>query len=124
MSGMTGTELEVVRERRYRRDSRRVERGFWRKVRRYGARVPFLREALAAYYCAIDPATPWRVKAVLMAALAYFVLPADMVPDFLPMLGFTDDAAVLLAAYRAVAPHVRDRHRDQARAALQRLGGS
>jgi uncharacterized membrane protein YkvA (DUF1232 family) len=118
---MPGTDLALREERKYRRDSWRVGRGFWAKVRRYGARVPFVKEAVAAYYCALDPATPWRVKAVLMAALAYFVVPADILPDFLPMLGFTDDAAVLLAAIRAVAPHIGDRHRDLAASALQRL---
>jgi len=58
---------------------------------------------------------------VLMGALAYFVVPADMVPDFLPWLGFTDDAAVLFAAIRAIAPHITGAHRARARAALDRL---
>ncbi len=120
---MPGTDLVLRQERKYRRDSRRVGRGFWDKIRRHGPRIPFLKEAVAAYYCALDPATPWRVKAVLMAALAYFVVPADMLPDFLPMLGFTDDAAVLLGAFRAVAPHVKDSHRNLAASTIQRLSG-
>ncbi len=104
--------------KRYARDRARVERGFWSKVRRTLGRVPFVEDAVAAYFCALDKQTPLAVKAVLMGALAYFVMPVDMIPDFLPWFGFADDAAVLAAAIRAVAPHIGARHRRQARAAL------
>ncbi len=117
-----------VDPKRYARDRARVERGFWSKVRRTLGRVPFVEDAVAAYYCALDKETPLAVKAVLMGALAYFVMPADMIPDFLAGFGFADDAAVLAAAIRAVAPHIGVRHRRQARAALDpdegRSGGA
>ena len=100
------------------RDRMRVEDGFWEKLRRYARRVPFAEEAVAVYYCAIDPATPTQVKAVLFGALAYFVLPFDFLPDLVPLLGFTDDAAILYAAIRTVAPHITDRHRARARHTL------
>ncbi len=106
------------------RQEARVKAGFWGKVRRLLGRVPFLEDAAAAYYCATDPATPVRVKAVLIAALAYFVVPADLIPDFIASIGFTDDAAVLLAAIQTVTPHIKDGHRAQARAALRRLAGA
>jgi uncharacterized membrane protein YkvA (DUF1232 family) len=61
------------------------------------------------------------VRAALVGTLAYFVLPFDFVPDVLPLLGFTDDAAVLLTALRMVAGHLRPEHRDAARAALERI---
>ena len=76
---------------------------------------------LTAYYCAFDHATPLQVKAALIGALAYFVMPFDLRPDFLPLIGFGDDAAVLLAALRMVAGHVRPEHREAARAALARM---
>lgn len=107
-----------------RRDERRVRRGFWAKMRRVATRTGFAREAVAAYYCAIDPATPTRVRVLLLSALAYFIMPADAIPDFLAGFGFTDDAAVLLAAWRAVAPEIKDSHRDRAQEALQGLGGT
>lgn len=91
---------------------------FWRKIRRYVRAVPFAEEAVAAWYAARDPSTPAHVRAVLVGALAYFVVPVDMVPDFLAGLGFTDDAAVLMAALQTVRGHIRPAHRDQARAAL------
>lgn len=101
-----------------RRRSETVRRGFWRKLRASLGRIGFAREAVAAYYCAFDPATPARVRAVLLAALAYFVAPVDAVPDFVAGLGFTDDAAVLMLAWRSVAEHISDRHRARAAAAL------
>jgi uncharacterized membrane protein YkvA (DUF1232 family) len=102
-------------------EAERVQSEFWRKARRVAAGLPFAEDLLAAYYCAFDRATPLQVKASLMGALAYFVLPLDAMPDVLPLVGFTDDAAVLLAALRMVAGHVRPEHRDAARAALARM---
>jgi uncharacterized membrane protein YkvA (DUF1232 family) len=94
--------------RQFERDKARVEQGFWGKVRRTLGRVPFVEEAVAAYYCAVDRRTPVQVKAVLMGALAYFVMPADMIPDFIAWMGFADDAAVLALAIRSVEPHIKD----------------
>ena len=99
----------------------RVLRDFWSKARRVAARLPFAEDLLTAYYCAFDEATPLQVKAALVGALAYFLLPLDLRPDFLPLLGFTDDAAVLLGVLRLVAAHVRPEHREAARAALARI---
>jgi uncharacterized membrane protein YkvA (DUF1232 family) len=99
----------------------RMQRDFWHKAARVAAKLPFAEDLLAAYYCAFDQATPMHVKAALLGALAYFVMPFDFVPDILPFLGFTDDAAVLLTAVRMVAGHMRPEHRDAARAALERM---
>jgi uncharacterized membrane protein YkvA (DUF1232 family) len=102
-------------------DEVRVRRGFWDKVRATLGRVGFLEEAIAAFYCATDPRTPKWVKAVLLGALAYFILPFDGIPDFLIAFGYTDDLAVLLGAIRAVGGHVTDDHRLRAREALARF---
>ena len=99
-------------------DEESVRRDFWAKARRVGRRLPFAEDLLAAYYCAFDQATPLHVKAALFGALAYFVLPFDWVPDMLPVLGYTDDAAVLLTALRMVSGHMRPEHREAARLAL------
>jgi len=84
---------------------------FWRKARSVAASIPFAEDLLAAYYCAFDHSTPLPVKASLVGALAYFVLPIDAIPDVLPVLGFTDDAAVLATAINLVASHIRPEHR-------------
>jgi uncharacterized membrane protein YkvA (DUF1232 family) len=104
------------------RDS--VRRRFWSKLKRVVARLPFAEDLLAAYYCAFDKQTPRHVQAALLGAIAYFILPFDFVPDMLPVLGFTDDAAVLATALRLVASHVTDDHRQAARAALKRGVGT
>jgi uncharacterized membrane protein YkvA (DUF1232 family) len=101
------------------RDS--VRRRFWRKLKRVAAHLPFAEDLLAAYYCAFDLRTPRHVQAALLGAIAYFVLPFDFVPDMLPILGFTDDAAILATAIRSVAAHITPDHREAARAALGRV---
>jgi uncharacterized membrane protein YkvA (DUF1232 family) len=97
------------------------EKRFWGKLKRVLARIPFAEDLVAAYYCALDRETPGYVRAVLFGALAYFVLPTDVVPDFLAGLGFTDDATVIAAAIAAVGRHLEPRHRAQARERLERL---
>lgn len=102
-------------------DEARVRRDFWSKAQRVAAHLPFAEELLTAYYCAFDKATPLHVKATLIGALAYFVMPFDFLPDLLPLLGFTDDAAVLLTVVRMVTGNLRPEHRVAARAALERI---
>lgn len=94
---------------------------FWRNLVRFGARLPLAADLLAAYYCAFDRDTPLKVKAALVGAIAYFVLPSDAMPDVLPVLGFTDDAAVLATAIKLVAGHITPAHREAAQRALARL---
>ena len=104
-------------------DEQKLQRDFWRKLKSALADLPFAEDLLAAYYCAFDRQTPRHVQAALLGAIAYFVLPFDFIPDMLPVLGFTDDAAVLATAIRMVASHITPDHRDAARAALLRVKG-
>ncbi len=97
----------------------RVRRDFWKTVKRAARNIPFMEDVVAAYFCAMDPKTPARVRGVLIAALAYFVLPLDVVPDALLGIGFTDDAGVLTAAIAMVAAHITDNHRRAAQQALE-----
>lgn len=100
------------------KDEAKVRRNFWTTLRRAARQIPFTEDLIAAYYCAMDPASPLRVRATLLGALAYFVLPIDAVPDLLLGIGFSDDAAVLASAIAMVAMHISPRHREMARAAL------
>jgi uncharacterized membrane protein YkvA (DUF1232 family) len=95
-----------------------VRAKFWRTARKAARQVPFMGEVVAAYYCAMDKKTPMRAKGVLIAALAYFVMPADAIPDLIFGLGFTDDIAVLSAAIAAVRAHMTPAHRSAARDTL------
>ena len=100
------------------RNERIVENGFWKKLAKFAGKIPFAEDAAAAYFCAVDPKTPSKVKATLFATLAYFVMPIDLIPDFIAGFGFTDDAAVMAMALALVAGHVKQRHRQRARAML------
>lgn len=120
MADLTFVLMATARTAFWRREERAdddetLRHSFWRKLGGVAARVPFAEDLLTAYYCAFDRQTPLPVKASLVGAIAYFVLPVDAVPDLLPVLGFTDDAAVLAAAIKLVTSHIRPEHRDAAK---------
>ncbi len=96
----------------------RVRKGFWTTFRKAAKYIPFAEDVAAAYFCAIDPATPPRAKGILLAALAYFILPLDIIPDFIVAVGFTDDMAVLAVAISTIRSHMKPVHYDKARKAL------
>ena len=98
---------------------KKVRNQFWPKIRAFASNIPFSEDLAAAYFCTTDKKTPLKVRGTLLAALAYFILPADMVPDFFAVVGFSDDLAVFTAAMTLVQAHVTDEHRDKALAALQ-----
>lgn len=100
------------------RREKQVKAKFWPTLKRAARQVPFSRDLVAAYYCAIDSQTPVRVRGLLLAALAYFVLPFDFVPDFFAVVGYTDDIAVLAAALKMIQGHIADRHYEAADDAL------
>ena len=109
----TKEEMDAIR--RGMRDEENVLRNAWRKAVALGRQLPFAEDVIAAYFCVMDDGTPRQVKFVLLGALAYFVMPFDLVPDFLPLMGYTDDAAVMAAAFAAVASAIKDEHRKKAR---------
>jgi len=99
----------------------RVKRDFWPKMRKVASKIPFADQVLSAWYATQDPETPFRAKALLLGALAYFVMPADAIPDIFTVVGFSDDAAVLAAVLATLGAHIKDRHRMSAKAMLARL---
>ena len=99
----------------------KVAKDFWPKLKKSLASVPFAEEVLAAYYCAFDSATPLKVKGILLAALAYFIMPFDVIPDFILGIGFTDDMAVLYTAISMIRNHMTQAHRDKAKQTLEKL---
>lgn len=87
---------------------------FWPTFRKAARQIPFSRDVVAAYYCAVDRETPLRVRGTLLAALAYFVMPIDVIPDLLAVVGFTDDIAVLSTAIAMINRHIKEQHYDAA----------
>lgn len=103
-------------------NEQRVARGFWPKIRKAATKIPFAADALSVWYCARDPETPTRAKAMMLAGLAYFVMPVDALPDVLAVVGYTDDAAVFAAMLALVGSNLKSRHKDAAKAALASIG--
>jgi len=99
-------------------DEERAREEFWPKLRRNLGRLPFAEDLAAAWYAMSDAATPHGARAVLIGALAYFVMPVDVIPDILVGTGFLDDATVLGFALSTVQRHILPRHRERARRAL------
>lgn len=95
-----------------------VKKGFWSKTKKIAAKVPFILDSVAMYYCAIDQKTPLWAKGVAFAALAYVVNPFDVMPDAIPALGLTDDAAAIAVAFKAINDQVTDEHKQKAKEAM------
>lgn len=93
---------------------------FWSKVgrifRKAGRKV--IEPALLLYYSAQRPETPAWAKTVVVSALLYLVSPVDAVPDALPVVGFSDDLGVLLAAVGTIAAYIDDDVRGRVRRKL------
>lgn len=96
----------------------RVKEKFWQTLAKAAGQIGFIEELVAAYYCALDPATPSKVRLQLIGALAYFVMPVDTIPDFLAGFGFADDVALLSYVIGSLRSHIGETHRAAARKKL------
>ncbi len=96
-------------------DLERAKEGFLAKAKKYAGKIPFIPDAVAMYYCMLDPETPLWAKSTIAAALVYFIVPFDAIPDVLGPIGFTDDAAVIATALATVERFVTDEHRGRAK---------
>jgi uncharacterized membrane protein YkvA (DUF1232 family) len=97
------------------RNEQIVREGFATTAKRFLRVLPMASEVVAMYFCLFDSRTPFWVKGTIAAALAYFILPVDAIPDILPVVGLSDDAGVLTAAFSAVSAHVTPEHRSKAK---------
>lgn len=94
-----------------------------RPLRRFIRHIPLIDRTLAAYYCARDPETPLYARVALFFAIAYFIMPFDLIPDFIPFVAHIDDAAVMLLAIRLVNHRITPDHRERARVLLNQWAG-
>ena len=99
--------------------------GFWAKLKRNAAKAgkDVVIMALILYYALQDDDTPAWAKAVILAVLGYLIMPLDLIPDFKPVIGYADDATVILKAFIAVAVHLKDDHISQAHDVWNRWAG-
>ncbi|TGL62710.1 DUF1232 domain-containing protein [Leptospira ognonensis] len=96
-----------------------VKENFWGKVKKFGEKIPFLKDVVAMYYCLLDEKTPLKAKASITLALVYFISPIDAIPDFIAALGFTDDIGIIATTLLLIKTQLKEEHYEQAEAALK-----
>lgn len=102
------------------------EGSFWDKLIKYAkdAGKEVIEKALWLYYTMQEPGTPAWAKSIIIGALGYFISPLDIIPDVMPLVGYTDDLGVLAAAITAVAAYITDNAKEQAKAKLAQWFGA
>jgi uncharacterized membrane protein YkvA (DUF1232 family) len=103
-------------------DRRFDENSFWAKLKKQPQNIskPILENALVLYFCLKDPQTPFQIKGAIIAVLAYFVMPLDVVADFLPVVGYGDDFSALVIAIGTFFQHIKPEHRTAAKDKLDK----
>jgi uncharacterized membrane protein YkvA (DUF1232 family) len=77
-----------------------VEENLWEKLERVGKKISFAKDILALVKYMRDPLVSWHRKAIVVAALIYFISPIDTIPDFAPLVGYLDDLGVITAVLK------------------------
>jgi len=89
------------------------ENAFWEKLKKFGRKAGFqvCYAALLLYYVLRSPETSSKDRAKILGALGYFILPIDLIPDFIPIAGYTDDLAALVwgvyCVIKGITPEVK-----------------
>lgn len=101
------------------------EKGLWDKVTGAikSAGLTLIYEALMLYYVAQKPGCPMRIKAAIYGALGMFISPIDLIPDFTPIIGYSDDAAMIAGALLLAHAFIDDEVKAQARARIDSIFG-
>jgi uncharacterized membrane protein YkvA (DUF1232 family) len=96
------------------------EESFWAKLGKSAKRVGLaaVEQALRLFYVIKAPGAPKWAKGVAVGALGYLILPIDLIPDFIPVIGFTDDAAAIAAALVTLEVYVTQEIKDAAKRKL------
>lgn len=90
-------------------------------ARKIGIKISYY--SLLLYYTFKSPATPKSAKLTIAGALGYLILPVDLIPDALPAVGFTDDAAVIISALYQVVSSIDSTMKLQAHNRMQKQIG-
>lgn len=91
------------------------EKNFWDKLANYAraAGIEVVEKALLLYYAAQEENTPAWAKATIIGALGYFISLVDAVPDFTPLIGYTDDLGVLVMAVATISAYINQDVKDK-----------
>ena len=98
-------------------DKHYSDASFWDKIKSFATKAGYelIRNALLLYYAMQSPTMPAKDKAIIVAVLGYFILPTDLIPDLIAVLGFTDDAAALIWAIKTVKKNITPEIESQAK---------
>jgi uncharacterized membrane protein YkvA (DUF1232 family) len=101
------------------------DNAFWETIKTYAKKLggEALYNALLLYYVMQDPNTPTQQKLMIAGTLGYLILPIDLIPDFIPVLGLTDDISALVAAVKMVAANISPQHQEMAKAKIREWFG-
>lgn len=96
---------------------------FWDKLKKVAksAGKKVVKMALLLYYVMQSPDVPIAQKTIIIGALGYLILPVDLIPDFIPILGFTDDATALAAALKTIKSSITPEIEAKAKAKADKL---
>lgn len=81
----------------YKEKEKFVDENLWGKLEKSGKKISFAKDILALYRYMKDPLVKWYRKAIVVAALVYFIVPIDTIPDLTPLFGYLDDLGVITA---------------------------
>ena len=99
---------------------------FWNKVlsmaKKAGLKLIYI--ALLLYYTLQSRNVSTKDKAIIYGALGYFILPIDIIPDYIPIIGYTDDMSILIYAYNRIKSNIDDNIREKAKHKLNSIFGS
>lgn len=117
--------MEISQAEIQRYDKNYSDDGLWSKIagnaKKVGANL--LYKVLQLFYVAKNPNVPMKIRAAMVAPLGYFISPVDLIPDLTPVVGYTDDAAVIAMALAFAHAYIDDDIRQQAKAQLCKIFG-
>ena len=102
------------------------ENSFWNKVlsiaKKAGIKLIYI--SLLLYYTLKSKNVSKTDKAIICGALGYFILPIDIIPDYIPFVGYTDDMTILIYAYKRIKTNIDDNIREKAKYKLNSIFGN
>ena len=101
------------------------ESSFWDKILNFAKRagIELIYLVLLLYYTLDSNTLSLKDRVIVIGALGYFILPVDLIPDYIPIIGLTDDFGAILYAYNTIKENITDEIREQARSKVHSIFG-
>ena len=101
------------------------DKTFFSKIKNHYKRVgkKLINLVIILFYTLKDSDTPKWAKTIVLGGLGYFIFPLDIIPDFIPVVGFTDDFAAITLSLGSVLLHIKEEHKDKAKTIIDKYFG-